>query len=39
VLLLATSHSSRLWSIARRPPLLAFQVAGVLLVTWVVVGS
>jgi ABC-type dipeptide/oligopeptide/nickel transport system permease component len=38
VLLLATSHSERLWSIARRPTLLSFQVAGVLLVTWVVVS-
>ena len=38
VLLLATSHSNRLWSVARRPTLLAFQVAGVLLITWVIVS-
>jgi ABC-type dipeptide/oligopeptide/nickel transport system permease component len=38
VLTLATSHSDRLWRIFRRPALLAFQVAGVLLVTWLVVG-
>lgn len=38
LLLLATSHSERLWRIFRRPALLAFQVAGVLLVTWVIVS-
>jgi ABC-type dipeptide/oligopeptide/nickel transport system permease component len=38
VLTLATSHSERLWRIFRRPALLSFQVAGVLLVTWLVVG-
>lgn len=37
-LTLATSGSERLWRIFRRPVLLAFQVAGVLLVTWVIVG-
>ena len=38
VLTLATSHSERLWRIFRRPALLAFQVAGVLIVTWLIVG-
>jgi ABC-type dipeptide/oligopeptide/nickel transport system permease component len=37
-LLLFTSHSERLWRIFRRPSLLAFQIAGVLLVTWVIVS-
>ena len=37
-LVLATSHSERLWRIFRRPALLAFQIAGVLLVTWVIVS-
>jgi ABC-type dipeptide/oligopeptide/nickel transport system permease component len=37
-LMLATSHSERLWQIFRRPSLLAFQIAGVLLVTWVIVS-
>ena len=34
-LMLATSHSERLWRIFRHRSLLAFQIAGVLLVTWV----
>jgi ABC-type dipeptide/oligopeptide/nickel transport system permease component len=37
ILTLATSHSERLWRVFRRPTLLSFQVAGVLLVTWLVV--
>jgi ABC-type dipeptide/oligopeptide/nickel transport system permease component len=36
--MLTTSHSERLWGVFRRPALLAFQIAGVLLVTWLVVS-
>ena len=35
LLTLLTSHSERLWRAFRRPALLALQIAGVLLVTWV----
>jgi peptide/nickel transport system permease protein len=38
LLTLATSHSERLWRVFRRPALLALQVAGVLLATWLIVG-
>jgi oligopeptide transport system permease protein len=38
LLTLATSHSERLWRVFRRPALLAFQIAGVLLVTWLIVS-
>ena len=38
LLVLLTSHSERLWAVARRPVLLTLQIAGVLLVTWVIVS-
>jgi hypothetical protein len=37
ILVLATSHSERLWRTYRRPALLAFQ-GGVLLASWVIVS-
>jgi hypothetical protein len=38
LLVLATSHSERFWRLFRRPALLAFQVGGVLLATWLIVS-
>ena len=38
LLVLSTGHSERLWRLFRRPALLAFQVAGVVLATWLIVS-
>src|SRR5436305_2340675 len=38
LLILLASGSERLWRYLRRPALLSIQVAGVLLVTWLIVG-